>query len=184
MSDTSDDKEFPEIVIGPSGWKFAIMMAIMSVMTGGAYWVVIRVVTGATAQDFAILPLLVCGIGGLVASMWMLLSLHARLYGQPRLKIDTQGVSDPSARFGLGAITWAEIRDVHTVGRKQMVAIVVDDKQAVLARMHPLRRPLIWFDSMFAGNTIKVPTWRLDIGRDQLISLLAAFHHEFGNPRA
>jgi len=183
MVNTPDDKEFPEIVIGPSRAKFVITMAIMSVMTGGAYWVVFRILTGATVQSFPIVPLLVCGISGLVASIWMLLSLHARLYVQLRLKIDHTGVSDPSEKFGLGTITWAEIQDIRIIGRKHAVALVVDDKRAVLARMHPLRRPLIWFDSILAANTIKVHTWRLDIGRDQLLSLLTAFHREFGNPR-
>lgn len=183
MTDTPDDTEYPEILIGPSSAKFAITMAIMCVMTGGAYWVVFRILTGATAGGLQALPLLICGGGALVASIWMLLSLHARIYGQPRLRIDKNGISDPSDRFSLGTITWDQIRDVRGMPHKQVVWVLVDDKKALFAQMHPLRRALIWFDSAFASNIIKLNTWRLDINRDHLLGILAHYHREFGNPR-
>jgi len=183
MTEKPENNEFPEILIGPSGAKFAITMAMMCIMTGGAYWVVVRILTGATAGGLQALPLLICGGGALVASIWMLLGLHARIYGQPRLKIDETGISDPSDRFSLGTITWDQIRDVRGMPHKQVVWVLVDDKKAVLAQMHPLRRALIWFDSAFASNIIKFNTWRLDINRDHLLGILAHFHRQFGNPR-
>lgn len=183
MNDTSEKNEYPEINIGPSGAKFATTMAMMCLMTGGAYWVVFRILTGATAGGLQALPLLVCGGGGIVATVWMLLGLHARIYGQPRLRIDETGISDPSERFSLGAISWDQIRDVRGMPHKQVVWVLVDDKRAVLAQMHPLRRALIWFDSAFASNIIKLNTWRLDINRDHLLGILAHFHREFGDPR-
>jgi len=183
MSDEQAAQQFPEILIGPSGSKFAITMAIMCAMTGGAYWVVFRILTGATAGGLQILPLLICGGGGLVASVWMLLSLHARIHGQPRFRIDETGISDPSDLFNMGAISWDEIRDVRGMPHKQVVWVLVDDKKAIMARMHPLRRALIWFDSAFAKNIIKLNAWRLDINRDHLLGILAHFHRKFGNPR-
>lgn len=184
MSETSENEEFPEITIGPSGTKFAMNMAIMGVMTGGAYWVVFRILERAKEQELQLLPLLICGGGGIVATIWILLGLHARIYGQPRLRIDATGISDPSDRYAMGAISWDEIRDVRGMPHKQVVWVLVDDKKAVLARMHPLRRAVIWFDSAFAKNIIKLNTWRLDINRDHLLNILAHFHREFGNPRA
>ncbi|MBT4906119.1 MAG: hypothetical protein HOK98_12930 [Rhodospirillaceae bacterium] len=183
MNDETDINEFPEILIGPSGAKFAITMAIMCAMIGGAYWVVFRILTGATAGGLQALPLLICGGGALIATFWLLLSLHARLYGQPRLRIDETGISDPSGRFSLGTITWDQIRDVRGMPHKQVVWVLVDDKKAVLGQMHPLRRALIWFDSAFAKNIIKLNTWRLDINRDHLLGILAHYHRKFGNPR-
>ncbi|MBO22751.1 MAG: hypothetical protein CMM26_10350 [Rhodospirillaceae bacterium] len=178
-----EDKDFPEIEIGPSGAKFAITIAIMCLMIGGAFWVVLRIVERGQEGELELLPLAICGGGGLVASVWLLLSLHARIYGQPRFRIDASGISDPSDRFNLGAISWDEIRDVRGMPHKQVVWVLVDDKKAVLARMHPLRRAIIWFDSAFARNIIKLNAWRLDIGRDRLLGILAHYHRRFGNPR-
>lgn len=184
MTDTPEENEFPEIEIGPSGSKFATKMLFMGFMTGGAYWVVIRILTDASTLGLSTLPLLICGGGGLGATVWLLLSLHARIYGQPRLRIDETGISDPSDRFSLGTIAWDQIRDVRGTPRKEVVWVLVDDKRAVLAQMHPLRRALIWIDSALGRNVIKLSTWRLDIGRDHLLAILAHYHREFGNPRS
>lgn len=178
------EEKFPEILIGPSGAKFAILMGIMCFMTGGAFWVVFRILSGTTFQTAPLLPLIICGVGGLISAVWMLLSLHARLYGQPRLRIDETGISDPSERYGLGSIAWDEIRGIRAVDRKQVVSLTVDDKPAVLARMHPLRRALIRFDSVFAPAVIKLYTWRLDITRENLFHLLVRYHKKFGTPPA
>ncbi|MBS28584.1 MAG: hypothetical protein CL566_06620 [Alphaproteobacteria bacterium] len=178
------DTDFPAVLIGPSGAKFAILMGIMCFMTGGAFWVVLRILTGTTFQSAALLPLLICGVGGLVSAVWMLLSLHARLYGQPRLRIDATGIADPSDRCSMGAIAWSEIRGIRAVERKQVVSLTVTDKPAVLARMHPLRRILIRFDSVFAPQVIKLYTWRLDITREDLFHLLVRYHKQFGEPVA
>lgn len=175
-------EDFPEVVIGPSGAKFAILMGIMCFMTGGAIWVVIRILTGASGGELPVVPLAICGIGGGVSAIWMLLSLHARLYGQPCLRIDATGISDPSERYGFGSIAWSEIRGIRAVERKQVVSLTVDDKPAVLARMHPLRRALIRFDSVFAPEVIRFYTWRLDITREDLFHLLVRYHKQFGKP--
>ncbi len=183
MSDTPDTEEFPEITVGPSGSKFITTMLFMTAMTGGAYWVVFRILAGATGQDATSLPLVICGVGGIVATIWILLGLHARICGQLQLRIDETGISDPSDRFSMGAISWDEIRDVRGMPHKQVVWVLVDDKKAIMARMHPLRRAIIWFDSAFAKNIIKLNTWRLDINRDHLLGILAHYHRRFGNPR-
>lgn len=183
MNETPDSNEFPEIKIGPSGSKFATTMLFMAAMTGGAYWVVFRILTGATAGGLQALPLVICGVGGIVATAWILLGLHARACGQPRLRIDETGISDPSDRFSMGSISWDEIRDVRGMPHKQVVWVLVDDKKAIMARMHPLRRAIVWFDSAFARNIIKLNTWRLDINRDHLLGILAHYHRQFGNPR-
>ncbi|HCP00937.1 MAG TPA: hypothetical protein DIT35_05545 [Rhodospirillaceae bacterium] len=178
-----NDTKFPEIEIGPSSTKFAITMVIMCFMISGGFWVVLRLLERAARDDLQIVPLLICGGGGLVASIWILLSLHARICGQPRLKIDASGIHDPSKHYSFGCISWDEIRDVRGMPHKQVVWVLVDDKKAILKRMHPLRRALIWFDSAFATNIIKVNAWRLDIGRDHLLNVLAHYHRKFGNPR-
>lgn len=183
MTDAPAEKDFPDVAIGPSDTKFAIMMGVALVLTGGAYWVVIRILTGGALTDFPLVPLIVCGTGAVVATVWILLNLHARACGQPRLVVDATGISDPSTRFGMGAISWDEIRDVRAMPRKQVIWLLVDDKKAVLERMHPLRRTLIWFDSAFARDIVKLKSWRLECDHDYLLALLAHYHRHFGNPR-
>ena len=183
MTTEIQDTDFPEIEIGPSGSKFAITIAITCFMIGGAFWVVFRILERSQRDELEVLPLLVCGAGGLVASAWLVLSMHARICGQPRLRIDASGIADPSTRHSFGSISWNEIRDVRGMPHKQVVWVLVDDKKAVLGRMHPLRRTLIWFDSAFAKDIIKLNAWRLDIGRDHLLGILAHYHRQFGNPR-
>lgn len=170
----SSEDEFPEIIVYPAMWKTLtnVLGSVMFVAAG--YFFAIN--PDITARLLGIAAIIVFTITGLYAA-WRL------IIRTPVVVVNPDGLYDNASMFAVGWIPWSEIERIEPrrTYLVRLVGIVPRDRDAVFARVPPLRRMAIGIKAAFANAPVNIPGAFLGRQLDEVQALIERYHQQFGH---
>lgn len=95
----------------------------------------------------------------------------------PSLTVDAFGIHDNASAVGVGFVPWQEIKDCCRLDFRgqPMLAVIVDDPDAVIARAKPFRRAVLRVNTKMMGTPVNVPGAGLPFSVDELTREISAY---------
>ena len=93
---------------------------------------------------------------------------------RPAVIIDSAGITDAASALAVGRLRWDEVDhiSVYTISRQRMLGIVPRDLDALLGRLHPVKRWLAQANLRLGYAPVNVPQVVLGMELGELAELL------------
>lgn len=165
--------DFPEIVIYPTRSK------TLATVLGSLMFAVAAVFFLLTPDIYARLV----GAGALLAFGASAIYATYRLISNgPVLVLNRDGMFDNASPFAVGWINWSEIERIspRRTYLARLIGVEVRDRDAVFARLPPLRRALVRILAAFSRTPVNIPATFLGRRLDETQTQMERYHNEFG----
>ena len=172
--------------------KIALAVAGCLALAGAGIWLVSlddsRIVSERGFRLLFNSPLFAHGVGWVAIALFgglAVFSVKKFFDKTPGLVFNGEGIIDNSGLNSAGFIPWDEVEgyDVLEVSGQRMLVIVVSDPYKYASRGNLLKRKLNAANAQMAGSPISISANTLDIGFQDLLSLLEKYHREYSTNR-